>query len=39
MKHPTGERSAAFYHGFIGVYYIAGVVWHLWSAIRHWRDR
>lgn len=38
-KHPTSERSAAWFHLGLAVYYGAGLIFHAVSTVRHWRDR
>ena len=38
-KHPASERSAAWFHLGLAVYYGAGLVFHAVSTVRHWYDR
>jgi len=39
MKHPVGDRGAAYFHAGLALYFIGGLGFHLISAWRHWKAR
>lgn len=39
LCHPVSERVAAWYHFWIGIATVAGVLYHLEAFRRHWRNR